>query len=371
MDGLSMFQKLGLRVVWLKNTEFEPVYNSHKIRAVSGSQSNRQHLSYSKTSSSITNSPRRLLPAGGAASHPANIIVGGEIELPQPSSSLSAIGDCMENDGESSYNKRSQGSGECSDDDACIYDYEYNNSDDDCIYEYDYNDNDGDEYMNAAEETEVHAAPPPPYVVLTESDVLSRQAADTAATAEILSIPPAFATILLRRYRWITSNLQEDWFSDDRRVRSAGGLPENGSSIAMALSSSPLICKICFDMFPAGETRSAGCVAHFYCDDCWRGYIHAAVGDGPRCLSLRCPHPSCSAAIAGDLVDAVAGDEDRQRYAMFALRSYVEESGGGRIKWCPGAGCTRAVEFVGVLAGDDEDDITDVFCSCRHGFCWR
>ncbi|KAF7081713.1 hypothetical protein CFC21_085626 [Triticum aestivum] len=274
--------------------------------------------------------------------------------------------------GESSSNKRGERAGQGS----CNKRREMDDSDwmeddgEDCIYEYDDDDDSGsvyddDEYMSDAEETRVHVAPVT-YVVLTEDDVLKRQADDTAGISEVLSIPPAFAAFLLRRYKWMPSNLQDDWFSDDRRVRDAAGLPADGSApVATALSPRPLICAICFDRYPAGATRSASCSSHFYCDGCWRGYVGAAVGDGPRCLSLRCPDPACSAAVVGGLVDAVAGAADRERYVRFALRSYVEESG-GRIKWCPGAGCSHAVEFVG-CAGYDA---TDVFCKCRHGFCW-
>jgi ariadne-1 len=249
-----------------------------------------------------------------------------------------------------------------------IYDYDSGGDD------YDYGDDEDEHMMSDAEETGVDVAPAT-YVVLTEDDVLRRQAEDTAGIAEVLSIPPAFAAFLLRRYKWTPSNLQDDWFSDDRRVRDAAGLPaaDGGGGgggaalvVASALSTRPLTCAICFDRYPAGATRSAACSSHFYCDDCWRGYVGAAVGDGgPRCLSLRCPDPACSAAVVRGLVDAVAGAADRVRYARFALRSYVEESG-GRIKWCPGASCSNAVEFVG-CAGDDA---TDVFCKCRHGFCW-
>ncbi|XP_044955369.1 probable E3 ubiquitin-protein ligase ARI5 [Hordeum vulgare subsp. vulgare] len=220
--------------------------------------------------------------------------------------------------------------------------------------------------MSDAEETKVCAALVT-YVVLTEDEVLRRQAEDMAGVAEVLSIPAAFAAFLLRRYKWMPSNLQDDWFSDDRRVRDAAGLPADCAApvVATALSPRPLVCAICFRRYPAGATRSASCSSHFYCNNCWRGYVGAAVGDGPRCLSLRCPDPACSAAVVRGLVDAVAGAADRERYARFALRSYVEESG-GRIKWCPGAGCSLAVEFVGCA----RYDATDVFCKCRHGFCW-
>lgn len=170
---------------------------------------------------------------------------------------------CNKRGGQSSCNKRREIDSDCMEDDG-----------EDCIYEYDDDDDSGgdydaDEYMSDAEETMVHVAPVT-YVVLTEDDVLKRQAEDMAGIAEVLSIPPAFAAFLLRRYKWMPSNLQDDWFSDDRRVRDAAGLPADGGApvVATALSPRPLICAICFDRYPAGATRSASCSSHFYCDDC-------------------------------------------------------------------------------------------------------
>ena len=186
----------------------------------------------------------------------------------------------------------------------CCSDYE------DDVYDYEYEDDGGSDYgdISDAEDTKVVVEAAAPYLVLTEEEVLRRQADDTAKVADVLSIPPAFAAFLLRRYRWIPSSLQDEWFSDERRVRDAAGLPADGA-VATALSAAPLACAICFDTFPAGRTRSAACSSHFYCDECWRGYVRAAVEDGPRCLSLRCPDPGCSAPVVRDLVDAVAGGD--------------------------------------------------------------
>ncbi|CAN6382024.1 unnamed protein product [Urochloa humidicola] len=202
------------------------------------------------------------------------------------------------------------------------------------------------------------------YVVLTQDDIRARQEADTAKVAEVLSIPAGIGALLLRHFKWRVGRAQEEWFADDRRVRHAVGLPADGELVPTARSPRAHVCAICLDEHPAGRTRAASCSSHFYCDACWRGYIRAAVADGPRCLSLRCPDPACPAAVVRELVDDVAAGGDRERYARFALRSYVEENG-GRIKWCPGPGCTRAVEFIG-----DADDVTEVLCECRHGFCW-
>ncbi|AQK57788.1 Putative RING zinc finger domain superfamily protein [Zea mays] len=106
---------------------------------------------------------------------------------------------------------------------------------------------------------------------------------------------------------------------------------------------------------------SAGC-AHFYCHECWEGYISAAIGDGPGCLSLRCPDPSCSAMVLQGMINELAKDEDRKKYARFLLRAYVE--GSKKTKWCPAPDCTCAVEFLG-------DENYDVSCNCMFSFCWN
>jgi hypothetical protein len=72
-------------------------------------------------------------------------------------------------------------------------------------------------------------------------------------------------------------------------------------------------------------------VSFFYyrtSDDKWNsvGYISAAVSQGPGCLSLRCPDPACSAMVLQGLVNKLAKHEDKEKYARFALRAYVEGS---------------------------------------------
>lgn len=54
------------------------------------------------------------------------------------------------------------------------------------------------------------------------------------------------------------------------------------------------------------------------------GYISAAVSQGPGCLSLRCPDPSCSAIVLQGMINKLGKHEDKEKYARFALRAYVE-----------------------------------------------
>ncbi|KAJ8759636.1 hypothetical protein K2173_009283 [Erythroxylum novogranatense] len=56
------------------------------------------------------------------------------------------------------------------------------------------------------------------------------------------------------------------------------------------------------------------------------GYISTAVNDGPGCLMLRCPGPSCVAAVGQDMIDALASLEDKEKYHRYFVRSYIEDN---------------------------------------------
>ena len=56
------------------------------------------------------------------------------------------------------------------------------------------------------------------------------------------------------------------------------------------------------------------------------GYISTSINDGPGCLMLRCPDPTCSAAVGQDMIDLLASNEDKQKYTRYLLRSYIEDN---------------------------------------------
>ncbi|GJN34617.1 hypothetical protein PR202_gb23297 [Eleusine coracana subsp. coracana] len=195
----------------------------------------------------------------------------------------------------------------------------------------------------------------------TEDKVRERQDAAVEAITNLLLVPRGYAAALLRVCQWDPEQFRDEWFDADNGRRLYGVI----IAAPTTLNDRDLTCAICFDAYGPGAMRSATCAAHFYCHECWRGYIHAAVGDGPRCLSLRCPHPGCPAAVVRELVDDVAEEHDRQRYATFVVRSFVEEGKSKLVRWCPGPGCARAVRSTVGL------NLYEVLCECKHGFCFR
>lgn len=56
------------------------------------------------------------------------------------------------------------------------------------------------------------------------------------------------------------------------------------------------------------------------------GYISTSINDGPGCLMLRCPDPSCRSAIGQDMINLLASDEDKEKYSRYLLRSYIEDN---------------------------------------------
>lgn len=56
------------------------------------------------------------------------------------------------------------------------------------------------------------------------------------------------------------------------------------------------------------------------------GYITTSISDGPGCLMLRCPDPSCDAVVGQDMINGLATTDDKEKYARYLHRSYIEDN---------------------------------------------
>ncbi|XP_078447141.1 putative E3 ubiquitin-protein ligase ARI7 [Wolffia australiana] len=197
------------------------------------------------------------------------------------------------------------------------------------------------------------------FIVLNEDDIRQRQEDDILRVSQVLSISRCQACSLLRHYQWSISKVHDTWFADEESVRRAVGLLEKPAAMPQEKE---LTCGICFEAYPHDKMVATVC-GHPFCKTCWRGYIGTAISDGPGCLTLRCPDPSCGAAVGEGMVNMLSSVEDREKYSRYLLRSYVEDN--RKTKWCPAPGCEYAVEFV---MGSGSYDVT---CNCGHSFCWN
>ncbi|PIA49533.1 hypothetical protein AQUCO_01300376v1 [Aquilegia coerulea] len=144
------------------------------------------------------------------------------------------------------------------------------------------------------------------------------------------------------------SNLHDAWFADEEKVRMTIGLLKK--PVIEYPNAKKLTCAICFDTYWRHRMHDAAC-GHLFCSSCWGSYISTSINDGPRCLMLRCPDPSCGAAVSEEMINALVSDEI----------SYVEAS--RKSKWCPAPGCGYAIDFV---LGSGSYDVS---CKCTNSFC--
>ncbi|XP_017238315.2 probable E3 ubiquitin-protein ligase ARI7 [Daucus carota subsp. sativus] len=198
--------------------------------------------------------------------------------------------------------------------------------------------------------------------VLKVSDIEKIQEDAIASVCSLLSVPKDSACILLYHFKWNVESLMETWFSDEERVKKNVGLVKK-ASFANSLD---FTCGICFDVFPAHDKMACSC-DHMYCHSCLGTYISISIDEGPGCLSLRCPDPSCKAAVGVDMVSLLVSDEYWKKFRKYFVRSFVE--GNSRVKWCPAPDCDAAIEYYG--DDDGERGSYEVVCSCSFKFCWR
>lgn len=203
------------------------------------------------------------------------------------------------------------------------------------------------------------------YSILKESDIRQRQDNDIARISSVLSISKADATLVLRHYNWIVSAVEDAWFSDELKVRNSVGLFEKPIIESPKDGRIRIQCNICFESYKHSDVKSASC-GHPFCEACWEGYINTSINEGSSCLILRCPEPSCNAAVGPDMVDSFASSSGgfKDKYNRYLLRSYIEEN--RYIKWCPAPDCNFAVSFEKGIGENFQ-----VCCLCSNIFCWN
>ncbi|KAH8501286.1 hypothetical protein H0E87_016196 [Populus deltoides] len=228
-------------------------------------------------------------------------------------------------------------------------------SDDADVADYEFIDNDSDDSDDLISHRYQQN-----YTILSEGDIRQRQDDDIMRIATVLSISKVAASILLRYYNWSVSKVHDEWFADEEKVRRAVGLLEE--PVVPFPDGREMTCGICFETYPSDRLRAVVC-GHAFCNSCWAGYISTAINDGPGCLMLRCPDPSCNAAVGQDMINVLTSNEDSDKYSRYFIRSYIEDN--RKTKWCPAPGCDYAVDFI-VGSGS-----YDVICRCAYSFCWN
>ncbi|GJS82565.1 probable E3 ubiquitin-protein ligase ARI8 [Tanacetum coccineum] len=231
-------------------------------------------------------------------------------------------------------------------------------SDDDC--------NDSDDGLDY-DNNDVNSSEEKSYLILKEDELHKCQEKEIEKVTSVLSLSNDDAAMLLLKYSWSATNVNEAWVEDEVKVRESVGLLDvHDHDVNFPNNDKKTVdCGICFDSVKFDETANCGC-DHVFCKVCWEDYICIAIQDGPGCLTIKCPEPSCGVAVGPDMVKALVKGEEKKKYDRFCVRSYVESN--KKIKWCPGPRCDCAIKFDTDSYNADNYDVT---CDCKYDFCWK
>ncbi|KAI3958366.1 hypothetical protein MKW98_011054 [Papaver atlanticum] len=197
----------------------------------------------------------------------------------------------------------------------------------------------------------------------TVMNIRDRQQEDISSVCNVLLVSRVSAIILLVHFNWSVTKAHDEWFADEEKVRKAVGLFEKPVVAKIVGKKKRKFTRgICFAAHWSKQMFSTAGCNHLFCRSCWKGYINTLINDGPGCLTLRCPDPSCNAAVGEDMVNSLVCKVSKEKYSRFLFRSYVEVS--KNIKWCPAPGCSSAIQFA---VGSENRDVT---CKCTYSFCW-
>mmetsp|Transcript_6086 Transcript_6086/g.12526 ORF Transcript_6086/g.12526 Transcript_6086/m.12526 type:complete len:511 (-) Transcript_6086:195-1727(-) len=258
-------------------------------------------------------------------------------------------------------------------------DYEYEYSDDDEGYEYESGDDDvemKDGWNPTSTEgiasENPNAAPTMPGTqkgirILPAKElapVMKRRLTDVS---EILGIPPAAASVLLREHKWSKDCLCEVFYEDSEKLLKKYGVCYrcNPKPPPKSSSEDQNCCPICYDEMEDGSKMAMPC-GHEFCMDCWHAFCANAINqEGPSSVYLTCPEATCTEVVT-EVEMEKAAPEYLNKFQTFQLRNFVESN--TLTRWCPGVGCERiacadtasAMEKEGNVAHCDE---------CTTSFC--
>ncbi|CAN0923375.1 Probable E3 ubiquitin-protein ligase ARI7 [Linum grandiflorum] len=189
-----------------------------------------------------------------------------------------------------------------------------------------------------------------------------------AEISSILSLTRAAAIALLVSVSWNSERAQEEWFSDEEKMRRFLGMsstvaPLGGTGNRRAKDE--IECQICYEIVSIPDFSSLNC-GHCFCNECWTRYVEVSIDDGIGCLRLRCPEPKCTVLVGQSTIETLIGTDYAEKYLRILRRSYVESK--SDHKWCPAPDCETAVRYE---AGEEGEKNYDVVCGCSHEFCFN
>ncbi|XP_073341429.1 ankyrin repeat and IBR domain-containing protein 1-like [Pagrus major] len=224
-------------------------------------------------------------------------------------------------------------------------------------------------------------------------------------TADMLQAPLFTAEALLRAHDWDREKLLEAWMTNAEECCQRSGIqmpnpPPSGynawdtlpsprtprttrSSITspdqislMPADEESSLCGICMSSISVFEEPVDMSCGHEFCRGCWEGFLNLKIQEG-EAHNIFCPAFDCYQQVPVEVIESVVSREMDKRYLQFDIKAFVENN--PAIRWCPVAGCERAVRLSTQGPGTSTSDALSfpllrapaVDCGKGHLFCWE
>uniref|UniRef100_A0A4W6EIJ6 Ankyrin repeat and IBR domain-containing protein 1 n=1 Tax=Lates calcarifer TaxID=8187 RepID=A0A4W6EIJ6_LATCA len=224
-------------------------------------------------------------------------------------------------------------------------------------------------------------------------------------TADMLQAPLFTAEALLRAHDWDREKLLEAWMSNAEECCQRSGVqmpnpPPSGcnawdtlpsprtprttrSSVTspdqislMPADEESSLCGICMSSISVFEEPVDMSCGHEFCRACWEGFLNLKIQEG-EAHNIFCPAFDCYQLVPVEVIESVVSREMDRRYLQFDIKAFVENN--PAIRWCPVAGCERAVRLNTQGPGTSTSDSLSfpllqapaVDCGKGHLFCWE
>ncbi|XP_028926422.1 ankyrin repeat and IBR domain-containing protein 1 isoform X1 [Ornithorhynchus anatinus] len=244
-----------------------------------------------------------------------------------------------------------------------------------------------------------------PYEGLRPQDLRRLKDMLIVESADMLQAPLFTAEALLRAHDWDREKLLEAWMANPENCCQRSGVqmptpPPSGynawdtlpsprtprttrSSVTspdeISLSPGDLdaaLCEICMCNISVFEDPVDMPCGHDFCRACWEAFLNLKIQEG-EAHNIFCPAYECFQLVPVEVIESVVSREMDKRYLQFDIKAFVENN--PAIKWCPTAGCERAVRLTQQGSGIAGSDTLSfpllsapaVDCGKGHLFCWE
>ncbi|KAJ8981920.1 hypothetical protein NQ317_008825 [Molorchus minor] len=208
-------------------------------------------------------------------------------------------------------------------------------------------------------------------------------------TSDMLKIPLFTAEALLRDNEWSRELLLEKWMRDPVECCQLAGVQappsvlQHADSIESSISTetigdtNDIMCEICLSTISNWDQPVKMSCKHCFCKFCWQSYLTTKIQDGDA-HNILCPAYQCHILVPVELIEKLVTPKMARRYLQFDIKAFVESN--KSIKWCPIAGCGRAVRLPEAEQTGNVRTLSNkavpvtshaVDCGNAHFFCWE